>query len=126
MIYSGTDPSDGGHAWICDGYQVTSGSNYFHMNWGWSGNSNGYFLTSNLDPSGMNFSEYIGVIYNVIPSSNYPYECTGTKTITSTAGTIDDGSGSSNYLNNDDCMWLIAPTDSVNHLILGFDYLYTD
>jgi len=126
MIYSGTDPSAGGHAWICDGYQVTSGSNYFHMNWGWSGNSNGYFLTSNLSAGGDVFSTYNGVIYNVIPSSNYPYECTGTKTITSDAGTIDDGSGPSNYLNNDDCRWLIAPADSVNHLMLAFDYLYTD
>lgn len=34
------------HAFICDGYE----NNYFHINWGWDGISNGYFLLSLLDP----------------------------------------------------------------------------
>ena len=37
----------GGHSFVCDGYQ---GDDYFHMNWGWGGNSNGYFRLSVLNP----------------------------------------------------------------------------
>jgi hypothetical protein len=33
----------GGHSWVCDGYNTIGD---YHMNWGWSGNNNGYF---NLD-----------------------------------------------------------------------------
>ena len=40
---------DGGHSFICDGYD---GYGYFHINWGWSGNYNGYFLLTALNPSG--------------------------------------------------------------------------
>jgi hypothetical protein len=32
---------------VCDGY---NSEGYFHINWGWSGESNGYFLLSALEP----------------------------------------------------------------------------
>lgn len=38
--YVGTDPSEGGHTWVCDGFD---GNNMFHMNWGWGGQSNGFY-----------------------------------------------------------------------------------
>ena len=42
------DPNDNeGHAWVVDGHD---GGNYFHMNWGWGGTSNGYFLLTDLTP----------------------------------------------------------------------------
>ena len=47
VFYSGTTASNEGHAFVCDGYS----NGYFHINWGWSGTSNGYFLLSALDPS---------------------------------------------------------------------------
>ena len=46
VIYSGRKAS-GGHAFICDGYD---GNGMFHINWGWNGNSNGYFLLNVLNP----------------------------------------------------------------------------
>lgn len=48
VYYSGasTQPNSG-HAFVCDGYK---GNGYFHINWGWGGNSDGYFLLSVLDP----------------------------------------------------------------------------
>ena len=46
VYYDGTS-SGGGHAFIIDGYD---GNDYFHVNWGWGGNSNDYFLLSILDP----------------------------------------------------------------------------
>lgn len=44
---------DGGHSFICDGYNKQG---YFHINWGWGGESNDYFLSTALDP----FSQGIG------------------------------------------------------------------
>lgn len=46
VVYGGQAP-DGGHEFVCDGYD---GQGYFHINWGWSGHGNGYFLLSALDP----------------------------------------------------------------------------
>lgn len=48
MVYTGAS-SIGGHAFVCDGYQYNDG-NYYHINWGWGGVSDGYFPLSNLSP----------------------------------------------------------------------------
>jgi len=37
----------GGHAFVVDGYD---GDGYFHLNWGWGGSLDGYFLLSVLSP----------------------------------------------------------------------------
>lgn len=42
--------SGGGHTWVCDGYD---NNNFFHMNWGWGGNSDGYFLLNALNPGSL-------------------------------------------------------------------------
>lgn len=42
VIYSGFSASSG-HEFICDGYD---GNGLFHINWGWGGSSNGYFVLS--------------------------------------------------------------------------------
>ncbi len=49
VLYSGLTKNNEGHEFVCDGYQ---GEGYFHINWGWasSGNVDGYFLLSALDP----------------------------------------------------------------------------
>ncbi|MCI6278946.1 MAG: C10 family peptidase [Bacteroidales bacterium] len=41
--------SGGGHSFVCDGYR----NGYFHINWGWGGMSNGYFLLHALDPNSL-------------------------------------------------------------------------
>lgn len=43
----GDGNSIGGHAFVCDGYD---GKGYYHINWGWGGNSDAYFLLSVLNP----------------------------------------------------------------------------
>lgn len=47
VYYSGNGGTDGGHAFICDGYDT---EDLFHFNWGWSGSSDGYFAVSALYP----------------------------------------------------------------------------
>ncbi len=39
--------SEAGHAFVCDGYD---GDGMYHINWGWGGTSNGYYLLSKLTP----------------------------------------------------------------------------
>lgn len=46
IIFSASKKS-GGHAFICDGYD---GNGMFHFNWGWNGQSNGYFLLNVINP----------------------------------------------------------------------------
>ena len=38
---------DGGHVFVCDGYD---GNGLFHINWGWGGNNDDYFSLSVLNP----------------------------------------------------------------------------
>lgn len=51
-VYYGasSDSGVGGHAFVCDGYDS---NDYMHINWGWYGRSNGYFLVNHLDPSSL-------------------------------------------------------------------------
>lgn len=56
VIYSGVS-SGGGHCFVCDGYD---GNGYFHINWGWSGMSDGYFLLNALNPSQVGTGGYSG------------------------------------------------------------------
>ncbi len=53
VLYDGTTIESEGHAFVFDGYQETDGEAYFHVNWGWNGMSNGYFVVGALDPSAM-------------------------------------------------------------------------
>lgn len=46
VLFSGFS-SGGGHAFVLDGFD---GENLFHVNWGWGGGSNGWFLVSILNP----------------------------------------------------------------------------
>ena len=54
IYYSGQTNSNSGHAFVLDGYRSDG---YFHVNWGWGGDCDGYFLTSLLSPtSSSNYS----------------------------------------------------------------------
>lgn len=46
VLYGGT-ASGGSHVFVCDGY---SSDGLFHINWGWGGPCDGYFLLDILDP----------------------------------------------------------------------------
>lgn len=51
VMYSGVS-SGGGHEFVCDGYRYDSDSetDFFHINWGWGGTSDNYFVLSALNP----------------------------------------------------------------------------
>ena len=46
-VYLSGSNGSGGHAFVCDGYD---GNLCYHINWGWGGGSDGYFLLANLKP----------------------------------------------------------------------------
>lgn len=117
LYYSGYNPTDGGHAFVCDGYQ---GDN-FHFNFGWSGSGNGYYSLSSVG----GFNQGQACVRNFIPSdTDYPYHNTGAVTITNKSGSFTDGSGPiGNYLDNNTASWLIDPQtlyDSITSITLSF------
>lgn len=51
--YSSTTTSGGRHIFILDGYTE---NDYFHFNWGWAGQGNGYFTLNDMTPD--SYSDY--------------------------------------------------------------------
>lgn len=122
LYYAGWSvPNINGHAFVCDGYQD---DDYFHFNWGWSGSNDGYFYTDNLNPGGNNFNLAQELIINCFPDTvnyTYPLYCSGAETLVTNLGTINDGSGPVyDYIENQDCSWLLSPTDSILSISLDF------
>ncbi len=66
IYYDGFDESDG-HAWVCDGWR--SGDNMFHMNWGWSGNDDGWYAIGALNPGFSHFNENNTVVIGINPGN---------------------------------------------------------
>ncbi len=71
LLIDANTPNGYGHAFIVDGYR-TNGDDYpyYHINWGWNGQQNGYFLMSNMNPAGYEddpFSLNLQVIINAKP-----------------------------------------------------------
>ncbi len=114
MSYDGYSDA-GGHAWNCDGYE----GDELHMNWGWDGYYNGFYAVSDLNPDGTGAYTTEGAVINVYPIANYPEGCSS-KTITGTTGSIEDGSGNTNYLNNLNCTYHFLP-ECGTYVTLDFD-----
>ncbi len=106
IYYSGYS-EEGGHAFVCDGY---NSDDYFHFNFGWGGSSNGYYSTSSSDDNAVGgYSGWQGAIFNLHPLYNqYPTYCEGEQIITAINGTLEDGSGDQDYLNNTSCTYIIT------------------
>lgn len=56
IVYSG-QATDGGHSFVCDGYDANG---YYHINWGWQSDNDGYFLLSALNPTTQGIGGYEG------------------------------------------------------------------
>ena len=50
VVYGGQS-SGGGHEFVCDGYEYENATDFFHINWGWGGLSDDYFVLSVLKPN---------------------------------------------------------------------------
>ncbi len=67
FMYGGSG-SYGGHVWTCDGYQD---DDYFHFNWGWGGQQNGYYALTSCSSYGFNSNHaiIIGIRGPELPSA---------------------------------------------------------
>lgn len=70
IMYGGAG-DEGGHSFICDGYDS---KDYFHFNWGWSGSNDGWYKLDNLVPGSggagggsYSFSEDQDVLIGIVP-----------------------------------------------------------
>lgn len=108
IIYSGYAENEGGHAFVCDGYDS---DDLFHFNWGWGGTGNGYYTVATNGSNAVGgFSASQTVVHNIHPPVNsYPNYCQGTVTVNSSAGSLEDGSGHLDYQNNMTCNYIIQP-----------------
>ena len=114
VLYSGNSASSGqgivGHAFILDGYQAKDGVGYFHVNWGWGGSSDDYFLISVLNPemqytggnagsSGYSFSQsaLVGVEKGASVAGKSMRLFVNSCTIKSDKGTYTRNSASENF-----------------------------
>lgn len=102
---------------------------YFHFNFGWSGDMDGYFYTNNLFVGGYNFNVAQELIVNCYPDTaqyDYPYPqpLTGSKTLTAMQGTFTDGSLTERpYSNNMDYTWYISPaSNNLSSISLKISY----
>ena len=64
LYYSGQS-QDGGHAFICDGYDV---DDLFHFNYGWGGSGGGFLL---IDGENFEFSGSQAIVYDFVPNFVY-------------------------------------------------------
>ena len=72
IYYHGVSEGGGGHAFIIDGYDKDG---FVHVNWGWGGNSNGFFDIALLNPPGSSYSKAQGMILGMCkPDVDIPYE----------------------------------------------------
>ena len=61
-----------GHGYIIDGYFSDEvDSNFFHINWGWNGNANGFFKIDAMRPSSYDFTQWHGAVIGFQPDTSY-------------------------------------------------------
>ncbi len=124
VILTGLSEQGAGHAWVVDGYD---GKGYFHMNWGWGGSMNGYFLLNQPNPrTNYNFNQRMAFVRAAPkPSLAHIPFCQGTQYLTDNQGTLSDGSGSWNYPVDSDCKFIIQPTQP-GKITLNFTEFVTE
>ncbi len=67
VLYAGYN-SNSGHSFVLDGF---TDDNYFHVNWGWGGSANGYFVLSALEPNESDqYNEEQIAYFNVQPATS--------------------------------------------------------
>lgn len=65
ILYAGYKSNGGGHAFICDGYDS---NNKFHFNWGWGGQSNGFYSLTAGTSGSHNFTQGQQAVIGISPA----------------------------------------------------------
>ena len=141
ILYHGQSP-EGGHAFVLDGY---NSDGYVHINWGWNGMCNGYFLLQALSPEKQGTGGFAGgynngqgAIFGIQPNkgNKHTIEITAQRLamgddncpITSPLSTVVTGLANASwttasfgigYMIYDSCFHHIATVHSTNMTING-------
>lgn len=70
ILYSGVDGLAGGHAFVLDGYY----NGKYHINWGWSGTGDGYFMLDAFSVRGYFFNTSQQMLIDVYPDEDAQIE----------------------------------------------------
>ena len=77
LFYMGfTEDMTGGHGFVFDAYGQFEGEDVFHINFGWGGDSNGYYYEGNYDTDGnpyYNFSWDNFAVFDLYPDPSSTY-----------------------------------------------------
>ena len=119
LFFSGTSniAGVGGHAWIVDGYTTIGDATYFHVNWGWAGSSNGYYLINKQSTQGSGiFNVDNSMMVKLMPDSTQIEKPAESFTrVTASFGTISDGAGNMKYAPNSNRRWVLACPEATSY-----------
>ena len=119
LFFSGRSSSAGGHAWIVDGYTTIGDATYFHVNWGWAGSSNGYYLINKQSTTGygnFNANNDNSMMIKLMPdSASIAKPAESSARVTASFGTISDGAGNMKYAPNSNRRWVLACPDATSY-----------
>ena len=130
IVYNG-HKQNGGHAFVCDGYD---GNGMFHINWGWNGLSNGYFLLNVLNPDAQGtggisgtygYVESQGIVIGIQPGTATSHEVQ----VTARQFIVESYNGTRNSLNSDFNATIITHFYNCTDQPISFNYgwaLYKD
>lgn len=68
--FNGYSATYGGHAYVCDGYEVRGADTYLHFNFGWGGVDNGYYklFSVNCPETGYDFNKKYTIVHYIRPN----------------------------------------------------------
>ena len=90
VYYSGSS-DDGGHAFVCDGY---NDADLFHYNFGWSGSSDGWYVIDEID-----FNRGADAIFNYVPANVFENTAKAVSNFTAVANGDDGFSATLSWIN---------------------------
>lgn len=109
ILYCGVALTLGyGHAFVCDGYDTNG---YFHFNWGWSGDADGFYSLSSLAPTSYSFNANQSAVIGIEPDSLYGITATCTVSVFSFDTALGTVSGRHSHLSRHrhpacyPCLW---------------------
>lgn len=95
-------------------FYTRDGNVAVHVNWGWGGASNGYYMLNgagHLD----GYTEREQILTNLYPEGDITKPTSGTKRIVATAGSVSDGAGNQLYQPNTDRSWIVSAPDATRY-----------
>lgn len=100
IIYSAVDTDGEGHCFLLDGYTEDG---YFSVNWGWSGNYNGFFTLDALTPADIFYKSEHAAFLNTVPmpssDADFVVEKNGQSYPTLTAAFCESGDETPTIIN---------------------------